>query len=371
MSKIPEWAQSLQSHIWIFNVGRGMSIFIRSGLNQGIMYDFGSSQDFSPTKFLQKHLLPYLDKYKDFKIAQTIISHPHADHVSEIGCLLPTNGNKSVFCSSLHTCPHDKTEGSAKSEIVDWGRIKNPEGSDNKIKIYRDLYAGKKRNLPLQTICYNSPRSIPNLEYGIFYVRPPVVNEIHPENDHDYGNGLSFVLFYRHGKHTLLIPGDITPDVLKHLLGENKGLEKRYTIFDRQNSRKHPNWHDVCNNQPSLESLLKSHGLSVLVAPHHGLESGFSENLYEAIKNNKPDLVVISEKRHLNETDGKVDNRYQSEEGAKGLDVCIEGNMQHQYSVSTRNGHHMLITFQGTGGSPAVYLEKDPMKLLARLQQYG
>ena len=366
MAQLPKWAQTLQSHIWIFNVGRGLSIFIRTALNQGIMYDFSCSKDFSPTKFLAKNILPYLDEYKHCKIAQTIISHPHADHISEINCLASKDGKNSQFYSSLHTCPHDKTEGSAKPEVIDWKRIKNPKGSEDNIKLYKELYAS--RTLPLQTICYESSRSVPNLEYGLYYVRPPVVNEIHNSNDQDYGNGLSLLLFYRHGIHTILIPGDITPDSLRHILNEGKGLEKRYTIFEHQKSSVHPHWHEQSNDQPSLKSLLKGHGLSILVAPHHGLESGFSEDLYISMKDSKPSLVVISDKCHESDTDGTIDGRYDKEDGASGMDVCVEGSTQKKVSINTQNGHHVVLLFQGTGGSPSVFLEKDPMKLLARLQ---
>lgn len=365
MAQVPSWAQTFQSHIWIFNVGRGLSIFIRTALNQGIMYDFGCSQDFSPTNFLAKNILPHLDEYKKCKVAQTVVSHPHADHIAEINCLTPKDGKNSPFYSSLHTCPHDKTEGSAKPEAIDWERIKNPGGSEDNIKLYKERYAS--RTLPLQTICYESSRSVPNLEYGLFYIRPPVVNEIHDSNDQDYGNGLSLLLFYRHGIHTILIPGDITPDSLKHILDGGKGLEKRYTIFDRQKSSVHPHWHDQSNDQPSLRSLLKNHGLSILVAPHHGLESGFSEDLYTSMKNSKPSLVVVSDKRHASYTDGSIDARYQSEDGASGLEVFVGDEKQRQYSVSTRNGHHILISFEGTGGNPKVFLDSDPAKLLKKI----
>jgi len=362
----PAWVSSQKSHMWIFNVGRGLCIFIRTALNQGIIYDFGSSDDFKPSDFLQKHIIPYLDKYKDHKLAQRLISHPHADHISDINCLVDNNGEENtLFAASLHTCPHHKTEGSAKPELIDWNRIKNPEGSENNIAIYKSLY--EKRRLPLQTICYNSPRSIPNLEYGLYYVRPPIVNEIFPDNDQEYSNGMSLVIFYRHGFHSLLILGDINPDTLKHLLDEGNGLEKRYTVFDRRQSSSRPTWHEASGDQPSLKSLLGSHGLSILLAPHHGLKSGFSEDLYRAIKDEKPGLVVISEKRHLSDTDGEVDPFYQSPDGARGQKVYIEGKEELRYSVSTRDGHHILLLFQGTGGQPEVYLEKDPEVLLKKL----
>ncbi len=365
MVQSPKWAHTLNSHIWIFNVGRGLSIFIRTALNQGIIYDFGCSPSFSPTEFLAKHILPHIDAYKCCKIAQMIISHPHADHISEIEYVPKKKEDNPLFYPSLLTCPHDKIEGSAKPEALRWERIKNPESSEENINFYKGLYAP--RTLPLQTIRYESARSVPNLEYGIFYVRPPVINHIHPDTDQDYGNGVSLTLFFRHGIHTLLIPGDITPDAFRVILNESVGLEKRYTIFDRQKSAEHPNWSNQSGDQPSLKSLLTNFGLSILIAPHHGLESGFSEDLYRSIKNNKPNLVVISEKRHRSDTDGSIDSRYQTNDGASGLDVFIDDEKQKQYSVSTRNGHHVLISFEGTGGYPKVFLDSDPEKLLAKI----
>lgn len=362
----PSWVSSQRSHIWVFNVGRGLCIFIRTALNQGIMYDFGSSEDFKPSDFLKKHIVPYLDKYKKCRIAQSIISHPHADHISNVSCLTEPDIENAPFRPELHTCPHDKTVGSAKPEALDWNRIKNPKESESNIDIYKSFYA--KRNLPIQTILYDSTRSIPNLEYGLYYVRPPVVDEIFPDNDQEYGNGTSLVVLYRHGFHTLLIPGDINPNTLKHMLDEGTGLEKRYTVFDRRQNALHPAWHQISDDQPSLKSFLGNNGLSILVAPHHGLESGFSEDLYRAIKDGKPGLVVISEKRHLLDTDGKVDPFYQSPDGARGQKVYIEGNEENRYSVSTRDGHYILILFQGTGGQPEIYLEKDPNVLLKRLK---
>lgn len=361
----PKWTTSFKSHIWVFNVGRGLSIFIRTPLNQGIMYDFGSSDDFKPTVFLRENIVPFLDKYKDSRIAQTIISHPHADHISEISCLLNSDKEKSFFYSSLHTCPHDKEE-TLKPEKIDWTRIKNSKGSEENLEIYKKLY--KSRSLPLQTICYDSRKSTPNLEYGVYYVRSPVVNEIFPSDDHEYVNGLSLVLFYRHGCHTLLIPGDINPETLKHLLDEGKGVEKRYTKFDRRQSALNPDWHQISDNQPSLRSLLNKYGLSVLIAPHHGLESGFSEDLYRSIKNGKPGVVVISEKRHLSDCDGKVDQFYQTEEGAIGQKVSIQDKDENRHSVSTRNAQHILIQFQGTGGLPEIFLDTDPSELLKKLK---
>jgi hypothetical protein len=117
------------------------------------------------------------------------------------------------------------------------------------------------------------------------------------------------------------------------------------------------------SDQPSLQSVLNEHGLTILVAPHHGLESCYSQYLFDNCNGGKPRLIVISEKRHGTPRDGKVDSRYQSRDGATGLNVEVEGDTQRKYSVSTRNGHHILIEFVGTG-MPHVCMSKDPYDLV-------
>lgn len=358
------WRDTYFSYIWIFNVGRGLSIFIRTALNHGIIYDFGSSEDFSPIEFIEDNIIPYLYEYKGKKIAQTIISHPHLDHISEIESLIDSD---SPFNAVLHTCPHDKYDEDYPDERIDWERVNNPTGSEEKIKIYRSLYEDEKRELPLQTIQYDSEHSVPDLEYGIYYIRPPTLNDLFPKDDQNYTNGTSLVFFFRHGLHTLLIPGDIPPSAMDFLLKERSGCEKRYTIFSRIESQNHPDWHIETSDQPSLKGCLQQQGLSILVAPHHGLESGYSETLYNSILGGKPQLVIISEKRHLSPSDGQVDERYQTEEGAEGISINIEGTIRSRYSISTRNGHNILIIFKGTSGSPKVFAEREPEKLLDKV----
>lgn len=357
------WSEPLSSYIWIFNVGRGSCAFIRTPLNQGILIDCGSSEDFLPLKFLKEHITPRLDNYEGYKIAQAIISHPHVDHFTNIFSLFPS-GNESKdknLYPALLTCPNDKEEEGGK-EALNWDRIENPKSSDELVAKYRESY--KDRRLPLQTVLYKSNRNVPNLEYGIFYLRPPVCADLYPGDDLKYANATSIMLFLRYGSHSILFTGDIPPEAMESLLNEEEGSERRYTKFDNPIIQKQKGWHiKTSDGQPTLKQLLKQYGLTVLVAPHHGLESGFSKDLYGTIKDGKPKLVVISEKRHLNPQAGQVCQTYQSEEGASGLKVFIENREEKAYSLTTRNGHHILIIFSGTG-QPKIYAEKDPLKLL-------
>jgi hypothetical protein len=364
------WTRPKASYIFIFGVGRGNATFIRSGLNHGLIVDVGSSEDFSPLDFVERHLLGMLtkhsisDKSTPKNIAQLVLSHPHNDHLSELDRVKSETTDKPVpFDPALLTCPHHKesTDG-MPDEALNWARIKNPGGSERLVELYKSLYVSRK--LPLQTIVHNQPEDMPGLEYGIYYVRPPLCEELHPSEDHKYGNATSLVFYYRHGKQSILLPGDITPEAIKYVLYDKDGTEKRYTIFDKHSSERNPDWHMKTSDQPSLSSRLGRLGLTVLVAPHHGLESCYSPELYDAMKGGMPSLVVLSEKRKRGEHDGATDVHYTSANGAAGLEVNVEGQRLMKRYISTSNGSNLLIVFHGSDDPPKVYVNRDPVKLL-------
>jgi hypothetical protein len=350
------WQDSFDTHIWIFSVGRGNAAFVRTGLNHGFIIDMACSDEFDTAEFIEDTFCKKLTKYKDRKIAQAVLSHPHRDHIQQCERL----GNGEPLHPQLLTCPNDRQVG----EQVDWDRISDDrEGSAELLRTYRDLF--KHRTPPLQTIEYEANRQLASpLEYGLYYLRPPVCDSLHPDpDDNEYGNATSIMLYLRYGVNTILFPGDMTPEGMERVLSDGKGAEKRYTLFKPSFTRDHPDWHEKTSDQPALETLLEEGGLSILVAPHHALESCFSQKLYDTLKDGKPQLVVISEKRHTHPLHGKIHTAYQGEDGASGLSVWIDGTREKRYSVSTANGHHILIVLNGTG-LPKVYAEKDPNDLL-------
>jgi len=353
-----QWFETLYTYAWIFNTGRGLSVCIRLPHNVGLIYDLGCSPEFSPARFIADHIAPRLSSYRDNSIAQCILSHPHADHIQEINAVIGHNDESPPLCPNLLTCPNDKDPATA----VDFSRIEN-EDNRTLIEAYRQSYA--KRCLPLQTIGTKVSCRVPNVEYGIYYMLPPAVDGVHVGDDQKYCNGLSIVLYLRHGHQTLLIPGDITPEVFTEVIWGSKRVEKRYTYFGGAPIEAPSDLHLRTSTQPTMGQLLSGRGLSVLVAPHHGLESCYSPDLFEAIKGNKPLINVISEKRHLGEADGKVDSRYQSAAGATGLSVDIEGEPSKCFSVSTRNDHHILVVFRGTDALPRVFLRRNVEELLS------
>ena len=119
---------------------------------------------------------------------------------------------------------------------------------------------------------------------------PDAGDVLHPKDDNKYGNALSMVFYFRHGSHTILFPGDMTPEGMAHILANGRGVQKRFSRFEKGFAQKHQGWHEETGSQPTLKELL-GRGLTVLVAPHHGLESCYSKELFAAMWGGKPSLT--------------------------------------------------------------------------------
>ena len=52
----------------------------------------------------------------------------------------------------------------------------------------------------------------------------------------------------------------------------------------------------LIDTNAKFKGLLNNDGVDYLVAPHHGLQTSFSEYLFQNIKGNKVRLNIISEK---------------------------------------------------------------------------
>jgi len=354
----PIWSTTQKTYIWVFNTERGLSVCVRLPNNLGMIYDLGCREDFSPIQFMEKNMIPHFTEFREASVAQLICSHPHHDHIQEAHLV----NNSQVIKNALITLPHHLPVRDQEDERIDFQRI---ERDDNReiIAEYRRLYNG--RNPPLQTL---SPDQVPSMNEdvvtAIYYMRPPAVSSIHENNDHHYGNGVSICLYLRHGRHSIWITGDVTPEVHRHLIKGSEFIEKRYSQFSPSVSHYLPDFHSRTSSQPSLKSLFKDHGLSLFVTPHHGLESCFCQEVFDAIPAGMPWLNVISEKRHTGENDGTVDARYSDERHALGGYVNIDGATEFRRKVSTQNGHHMLFVLGGDNENPSVHLRKKPEDLL-------
>ncbi len=345
-----KWRKQQFTYVFIFNTKRGLSVFIRNPLNHGILYDLGASSGFSPLEWLSENIFPSISEFQNkYKVAQLVISHPHADHITEIEKIKDNIGEVSLV-----TCPHDKSE----NESIDWERINNPETASGLVNSYKNFI--KDRSLPLQTIKYTDRSIAPNCEYGIYYVRPPQVAK-DETSDQEYTNGISIVLYYRHGNKTLIIPGDITPASFNRILKGDSSTERRFTDFG--SSEDSNAFNKETSNQKTLGKRLEEHGLSFYVTPHHGLESGFCSEIYNYLPGKKVGIHLISEKRHTGKNDGSTHANYSSDDYSKGMNVTVIGGSTEKFKqYSTANNKNILLMFDGSSQA-AIYTHDDPNEL--------
>lgn len=295
----------------VFNVGGALCCYLEVD-DETILIDVGSNNNFNPIK---DFLLPYFEHSSKFKVneegkyrfGQLLISHPHHDHIS----LLKDFADN--FYPSLITCPNDKSE-EGSSLNIDWdlffpdgGIDKNPDA-----KLLKSLY--KTRQLPLTPILKNGS----DRQY-LYFIKPGDVannNEISSDGE-TYANNISLVTLFTINNYHVLFPGDIMKNGFKNLLASDNGDGVR-----------------------TLRKGLNM-GIDVLVAPHHGLKSAFSKEMFAELPEGKVNsLNIISEKPNNPDENREVDSRYSSSDYCKGENNLRTTNgLENNCQRKTSQGH--------------------------------
>ncbi|MEP0133360.1 MAG: hypothetical protein ABJJ25_15270 [Eudoraea sp.] len=292
----------------IFNVGGALSCYAEFN-DKKIVIDLGTGVGFSPTKDFLYPLTnrkPFAYGFDDlnrqkFVINQLFLSHLDRDHIADY-----VNFRKD-FYGFFMTCPNDNGQ------------------QQNVFKINRNLLGVESecRNFVLEDMArrttkiqYNPVMSPENPlvsivdEISLFYINPGVC-ESYENLRTGYSNNLSLVLFIKVGNKTVLLPGDILKEGMKYLI----------------------------DNEPEFKSLLELEGVDYLVAPHHGLQTSFSEYLFQTMKGNRTRLNIISEKVRVatsNENRTEVDSRYYSSDYSTGENSLVKK------AVKTSLGHIVI-----------------------------
>ncbi len=348
MSK--QWPSSQFCFCWIFNVGRGSSAFVRTPSNHGILVDCGYEGD-PILPHIEVEILPHLkDAGEERKIAQSVLSHPHLDHIRDIDRLMKLN-------PSLHTCPNDKDPIDGwPDERVNWDLVDNAEDEEDLIGKYRAAY--KERSLPLRVFDFGDVVS--NFAYSLFYIRPPVSEDRLPKAD--YTNNLSVFSQIQYGGSNLFIGGDIMASGMKHVLAE--GSEVRVT-----GDGIHTDAADRTSDRVLFRKWAKA-GYSIFVAPHHGLKSAYSQELFDHLRDNNATikLNVISEKSNTGDGQGDIHPAYQKKSDVvQGRSVLLrvetddgewDIKSEERCSLTTRSDGHVLVAMYRTA-KPKVVACKD------------
>lgn len=231
----------------VFNVERGLCVYVRTPNNFGILIDCGcTAGEFSPAAWIAKHEAPILTPWRGHSLAHLIVTHPHDDHVEDIATI------KAKLSPAILTRHKDH----------DWHTVLNPPDHDPSRNV-GSFYAWQQG--------YSSPvRERP--DYGVrlqkFALKPLEAAAVNPDSQHLLNNS-SFVTVFT------CQPSGQTSGWKVVIAGDNETA----------------GW-DMLLRQASFRAAVA--GADFYVTAHHGHTSGFSEKLFQAM--GKPLLNITSER---------------------------------------------------------------------------
>lgn len=273
----------------VFNVDRGLCVFMRTPNDYGVMIDCGRTLDFSPILWLKNNEASSLKLWNGYQLTELIITHPHDDHVEDVSNLVKYFPPAILY----------------RQKDCNWDLVLNPPDSDPSLNA-KEFYKWQ------QT--YDQPiTQYPDfgLDIKLFSLTAKESEEIDPNLQHVLNNS-SYVTVISYntinGIWKLVVSGD----------NETKGWEK---LLQRNDFR---------------ESI---RNVSFFVTSHHGHESGFCSSLYEVM--GKPWLNISSEKSG----DQSVSTYYSSPDFAKGVRNGSNG----RYHLTTRKDGSIVIKITDQG----------------------
>lgn len=269
----------------IFNVERGLCIFVRSPNGYGVLIDCGKSEKFSPVKWIVENVKSDLTQWNGHALSWLIVTHPHDDHVEDIDYL------KSHLSPAILS----------RQKSYNWETVLQPESgmpSEN-AQTYYDWQ-----------LTYNAPvKECPDLGMRMqrFALTPAQAKSIDDNMQHLLNNS-SYVVVFAYKGRKLVVSGD------NETLGWKKLLEDA----------------DFCAAVA---------GADFFVTSHHGHKSGFCPELFDVM--GKPWISITSEKSG----DESVSPSYSSDQYARG--VTLSGTKR--YHLTTRKDGSIIVRITDEG----------------------
>jgi beta-lactamase superfamily II metal-dependent hydrolase len=265
--------------IIVWNVQHGSAAYIQTPNSKHIAIDLGASEatngGFSPLAHLQREGIKKLD--------HVTITHPHMDHFDDI-----------LRFDELHPgsllIPKHLTENNIRN-----GNPKPSPEADEKIRKYLEI-SGRYTN----PVTPENSIKLPENNGGVS-IQTFIPNQASTGNLNNH----SVVSVVEYSGVKILIPGDNEP----------------------------PSWEELLSQSRFTTAIEGTH---VLVAPHHGRESGFHGPLFDHFH---PLITLISDGRTV---DTSATDRYSAI--TQGLQVSRRnGTIRNRKCVTTRNDGHIEV----------------------------
>ena len=258
---------SLRFIMW--NVQHGSAAWVRTPNGKDIVIDLGASDDFSPLEAMKSVGIAWID--------HVIITHPHMDHIDDIL-------NFDMLSPKTLTRPKHVNENDIRG-----GNPSLNQDAEDKIKKYLDV--AQKYSSPVGP---QEDISDPQNNGGVS-IKTFVPCEASKSNLNNH----SVVTVLEYCGVKILVPGD----------------------------NESPSWQELLGRSDFVSAIRNTH---VLVAAHHGRESGFHQPLFDHFN---PLLTLVSDGRVVGTS---VTDRYT--EVSRGWNVNRRsGGQQKRYCVTTRN----------------------------------
>ena len=267
----------------MWNVQHGSAAYIQTPNGKHIVIDLGAGDAFSPLTHLWANGIRKLD--------HVTITHPHMDHIDDIL-------NFDPFAPTTLWFPRHLTENDIRT-----GNRQPSQEAENKIRKYLEI-TGRYSGSVVSQNDVTKPENNGNVSVETFIPSQASTGNL---NNH------SVVTVLEYSGVKILIPGD------------NESLS----------------WEELLE-EPLFSSAIA--GTHVLVASHHGRESGFYRPLFDHFQ---PLITLISDGRAV---DTSATNRYSAL--TKGWKVSRRNDFQQQRKcVTTRNDGHIEVTITPGDGS--------------------
>ena len=260
----------------MWNVQHGSAAYMRTPNGKHIVIDLGAGDNFSPLKHLWREGVRKLD--------HVTITHPHMDHIEDILYF-------DAFKPDGARIPSHLTE----KDIRDGNPKPSPE-ADKKIRQYLDI----KRRYAGSAGPQGNVYSLQNTGGALVSMFNPVKASTGNLNNH------SVVTTVQYNGVKILIPGDNESASWEELLG-----------------------------QPLFRTAIAN--THVLVAAHHGRESGFYRPLFDHIR---PLITLISDGRTVGTS---VTSWYDAVTQGYQVRRRSDGTMRVRKCVTTRNDGSIVV----------------------------